>query len=56
MHTEFRAAGGQKTCRFTFHVADDDTVSLEESFGDTPRQFHHTEELARHMVELLFKL
>jgi hypothetical protein len=46
----------RKTCHFTFHVADDDTLSLEESFGDNPRQFHQPEELARHIVELLFKL
>jgi len=46
----------RKTCHFTFHVADDDTLSLAESFGDNPRQFHQPEELARHMVELLFKL
>jgi hypothetical protein len=46
----------RKTCHFTFHVADDDTLSLEESFGDNPHQFHQPEELARHIVELLFKL
>jgi hypothetical protein len=46
----------RKVCHFTFHVADDDTLSVEESFGDNPRQFHQPEELARYVVELLFKM
>jgi hypothetical protein len=46
----------RKTCHFAFHVADDDTLSIQESFGDNPRQFDQPEELARHIVELLFKL
>ena len=46
----------RKNRHFTFHVADDDTLSVEESFGDNPRQFHQPEELARHIVELLFKM
>ena len=26
----------RKTCHFAFHVADDDTLSIHESFGDNP--------------------
>jgi hypothetical protein len=46
----------RKTCHFAFHVADDDTLSLQEAFGDNPRRFHQHEELARHIAELLFQL
>jgi hypothetical protein len=46
----------RKTCHFAFHVDDDDTLSVQESFGDNPSQFHQPEELARHIVELLFRL
>jgi hypothetical protein len=46
----------RKTCHFAFHVDDDDTLSVEESFGDNPRRFHQPEELARYIVELLFQL
>jgi hypothetical protein len=45
----------KKTCHFAFHVDDDDVLSVHESFGDNPRQFHQPEELARHIVELLFQ-
>jgi hypothetical protein len=46
----------RKTCHFTFHVADDDALSIQESFNDNPRQFDRPEELAQHIVELLFRL
>jgi hypothetical protein len=50
----------RKTCHFAFHVADDDTLSIQESFkesfGEEPRRFHQPKELAQHIVELLFKL
>jgi hypothetical protein len=45
----------RKTCHFDFQVADDDTLFLQKSFGEDPRQFHQPEELARHLVELLFQ-
>ena len=45
----------RKVCHFDFRVADDDTLSVQESFGEDPRQFHQPEELARHIIELLFK-
>ena len=46
----------RKVCHFTFRVASDDTLSIQESFGAAPREFHHPEELARHITELLFQL
>jgi hypothetical protein len=46
----------RKVRHFDFRVADDDTLSVQESFGETPRQFHQPEELAQHIVELLFKM
>ena len=46
----------RKVCHFTFQVAHDDTLSVQESFADNPRQFDQPEELARHIVELLFKM
>jgi hypothetical protein len=46
----------RKTCHFAFHVADDDTLSIGESFDDSPRQFHQPEQLAQYVTELLFKL
>lgn len=46
----------RQTSHFTFHVDDEDTLSLQESFRDSPRRFHRPEELARHIVELLFQL
>jgi hypothetical protein len=39
---------------FPFVVAADDTLTVEEGFGDKPRSFKEPEELARHLVELLF--
>jgi hypothetical protein len=45
----------RKTCHFAFHVDDEDTLSVQESFGDNPRRFHQPEELARYIVELLFQ-
>jgi hypothetical protein len=46
----------RKTSNFTFQAADDDTLSLQESFSENPVSFRSPEELARHIVELLFKL
>lgn len=45
----------RKTRHFTFHVADDDTLSVQESFDNNPRRFHEPEELSRYTVELLFQ-
>ena len=46
----------RKSCNFAFHVADDDTLSIYESFADTPRQFRQPEQLARCITELLFQI
>jgi hypothetical protein len=46
----------RKSCHFAFHVADDDTLSVQESFGDSPRQFQQPEELAQYITELLFRI
>jgi hypothetical protein len=44
----------RKTSHFAFQVADDDTFSVQEAFGDTPALFHQPHELARHVTEILF--
>jgi hypothetical protein len=46
----------RKVCHFDFRVADDDTMSIQESFGPQPRQFHQPEDLSRHIIELLFRM
>lgn len=46
----------RKVCNFNFRVADDDTLSIQESFDENPRQFRQPEELAQHIVEMLFKM
>jgi hypothetical protein len=45
----------RRSCHFAFQVSDDDTLSITQSFGDNPERFHQPEELARHIVELLFR-
>ena len=44
----------RQTSHFAFHVAPDDTLSLQQSFDDNPLQFHQPEQLAQHITELLF--
>ena len=44
----------RKTCHFAFEVADDDTFSMREAFGDNPARFQQAAELARHITEILF--
>lgn len=46
----------RNTCHFVFQVALDDTLSIQTSYGENPTHFHQPAELARHIVELLFKL
>jgi hypothetical protein len=46
----------RKTCHFAFRVADDDTLSIHEAFGEDPHHFHRPEDLARHIAELLFQV
>ena len=45
----------RKICQFTFQVAPDDTLSIQHSFNDDPRQFDQPQELARYVIELLFR-
>jgi hypothetical protein len=45
----------RRNCHFEFQVDGDDTLSIRESFGDNPRRFDQPDELAQHIVELLFK-
>lgn len=56
-----RGVGGdpnldRKIVHFAFNVATDDTVSIEEAFSDHPRRFQTPEELAKHIIELLFQV
>jgi hypothetical protein len=46
----------RKSSHFDFHVDTDDTLSIKESFGDQPKQFHEPAELARHIIQLLFEV
>jgi hypothetical protein len=44
----------RKTFHFAFNVAADDAFSIQQSFSDSPRSFQTPEELAKHIIELLF--
>jgi len=46
----------RKTCHFAFQVDDDDTLSIQQAVGEAPIQFRKPEELAQHIIELLFSL
>ncbi len=46
----------RKISHFTLHVADDDSLSAYEAFGDSPKQFRQPEALARHILQLLFSV
>jgi hypothetical protein len=46
----------RKTCHFTFQVAPDDSLAIQQSFSENPRQFDQANDLARHITELLFHL
>jgi hypothetical protein len=45
----------RKVCQFTFQVAPDDTLSIQHSFNDRPSQFDQPQDLARYVIELLFR-
>jgi hypothetical protein len=45
---------GRSTRVFTFHVASDDSLYIQDAFVDPPQQYKQPEELARRIVELLF--
>ena len=44
----------RKTCTFAFHVAPDDSLSVQDAFVEPPQQYPQPEELARRITELLF--
>jgi len=46
----------RKICHFTFQVAADDALSIQQSFDDNPSQFDHPQDLARYIAELLFRI
>lgn len=45
----------RRTVHFNFEVGADDAFSVQQSFSETPRNFQSPEELARHIIELLFQ-
>lgn len=45
----------RKICHFTFQVAADDSLTIQQSFNDNPRQFDQPQDLARYITELLFQ-
>jgi hypothetical protein len=45
---------GRQVTVFTFAVAEDDALSAEEGFGEHPKGFTEPEDLARHIMEILF--
>lgn len=45
----------RKTVHFTFNVAKGDAFSVQEAFSENPRRFQTPEELAKHIIELLFQ-
>lgn len=46
----------RKTVHFAFTVASDDSFSIQEAFRDNPRHFQTPEELAKHIIQLLFEI
>lgn len=50
------ASAERQTACFAFQVDAQDGLSTTESFGDDPQTFQQPEELAKHIIELLFKL
>ena len=46
----------RETVHFSFQVDHEDKLHIAESFEETQQQFDRPEELARHIVELLFRV
>jgi hypothetical protein len=46
----------RQTVHYSLQVDPLDRLSVAEAFGDTPLKFEKPEELAKHIVELLFKV
>lgn len=45
----------RRTVHFAFTVGADDGFSVQQAFSETPLSFRTPEELARHIIELLFQ-
>jgi hypothetical protein len=39
---------------FSFAVTEEDRLFVEEGFGEQPKRFDEPEDLARHIMEILF--
>lgn len=46
----------RKTVHFAFNVANDDSFSIQEAFRDNPQLFQTPDELAKHIIRLLFEV
>ena len=46
----------RKSRNFAFQVTDDDALYLQDAFDDNPKRFHQPEDLARHILQILFEL
>jgi hypothetical protein len=46
----------RKSRNFAFQVTDDDALYLQDAFDDSPKRFHQPEDLARHILQILFEL
>jgi hypothetical protein len=44
----------RKVTVFSFAVTDEDRLFVEEGFGEPPKRFDEPEDLARHIMEILF--
>ena len=47
--------GVQMSVQYTFHVGENEGVSVKEAFGESAKHFNHPAELAKHIMELLFR-
>ena len=46
----------RKSRNFAFQVTDDDALYVQDAFDDNPKRFHQPEDLARHILQILFEL
>jgi hypothetical protein len=50
------AAPPQLSPAYRFHVGEGEGISVRETFGENAKHFNHPAELAKHIMELLFKV
>jgi hypothetical protein len=50
------SAARQHSMAFRFEVGENDGVFVVEPFGENSKKFHHPDELAKYIIELLFNL